>query len=288
MASGHRHIGRRSISGNCLILPYNFKRINFKCSIIQQSFYAANQLPYVCILDPRTGEEKRNYKGTSDANAFKFTAAEFLEELRSYLEEHNDAPSREENADADKNGPKQSKIRRRDSMDEEEQLRVAIANSLRDANAAEEGGASGSGTSGDLPNGKERSAPKSSGQFNFDSDSDTDPDPVELDRGFQPVNDQAVAVSTDYKEFLGPADDPITRLQLRLPDGQRDNLEWPCSSQIQALRNYVEQHYAKFTEKPYKIICAFPRKDLLTMDATETLLSAKLHPNALLHLHQDD
>lgn len=167
------------------------------------------------------------------------------------------------------------KKRRTDTLDEEEQLRIAIANSLRESNAADDPEASGSGSSGKASNGK----PPTSVDFEIDSDSDT-----ELEAIHSPI----VATSTDYKDFLGPMDDPITRLQLRLPDGKRDNLEWPCSSQIQALRNYVEQRYPEVTQSPYKIICAFPRKDLLTLDPTETLLSAKLHPNALLHLHQDD
>lgn len=263
-----------------------------------QAFYGATQLPYVCILDPRTGEEKRNYKGTSDATAFKFTATEFLSELRSYLDQHNVAPSREDSAgdsdrttafvditddDQGQNGVAQKK-RRTDTLDEEEQLRIAIANSLREANASEDDPeASGSGTSSDVRNGKE-----SVRDLEFDSDSDGG----ELEDNPILPNDQAQPAANanlkDYKDFLGPLDDPITRLQLRLPDGQRDNLEWPCSSQIQALRSYVEHRYPEVTQKPYKIICAFPRKDLLTLDVTETLLSAKLHPNALLHLHQDD
>lgn len=262
----------------------------------QKSFYAATQLPYVCILDPRTGEEKRNYKGTSDENAFKFTASEFLAELRSYLDEHNVSPSREDNAgdvtdniayvditdddlDHHHNGAAASaaqKKRQTDILDEEEQLRIAIENSLRDA-ATEDPEASGSGTAPAVPNGRQTMP-----DLEFDSDSDTETESI---RNSQPI---AAVNSIDYKDFLGPPDDPITRLQLRLPDGQRDNLEWPCSSQIQALRTYVEHRYPEVTQKPYKIICAFPRTDLLTLDATETLLSAKLHPNALLHLHQDD
>lgn len=185
--------------------------------------------------------------------------------------------------EAERNGSARKK-RRTDTLDEEEQLRIAIENSLREANVADDPEASGSGiASAALPNGNV----ETKRDLEFDSDSDTEFDFVPIP---QQQNDKppAAAVSKDYKDFLGPMDDPMTRLQLRLPDGQRDNLEWPCSSQIQALRNYVEHRYPEVTQKPYKIICAFPRKDLLTLDATETLLSAKLHPNALLHLHQDD
>lgn len=181
-----------------------------------------------------------------------------------------------------------------DTLNEEEQLRLAIENSLRESNAGQtsndSASASGSGVS--AQNGIARKRKTNADIFEtleFDSDSDGDTESTQSSqKTTENVAEAAAATSTDYKDFLGPSSDPTTRLQLRLPDGQRDNLEWPCSSQIQALRTYVEHRYPEVTRQPYKIICAFPRQDLLALDATETLLSAKLHPNALLHLHQDD
>lgn len=44
-----------------------------------QAFYSAQVLPYICILDPRTGEEKVGYNG------FNKTSKEFELELLKFL-----------------------------------------------------------------------------------------------------------------------------------------------------------------------------------------------------------
>lgn len=44
-----------------------------------QVFYSAQVLPYICILDPRTGEEKIGYNG------FNKTSKEFELELLKFL-----------------------------------------------------------------------------------------------------------------------------------------------------------------------------------------------------------
>lgn len=82
--------------------------------------------------------------------------------------------------------------------------------------------------------------------------------------------------------------DDITKLVLRLPDGKKDILEWPCSSRLRALRMYVEHQYPAITKEPYKIICPYPRQDLLELDQELSLQAARLHPSALLHLHRDE
>lgn len=44
-----------------------------------QVFYSAKVLPYICILDPRTGEEKVGYNG------FNKTSKEFERELLKFI-----------------------------------------------------------------------------------------------------------------------------------------------------------------------------------------------------------
>lgn len=46
-----------------------------------QVFYSAQVLPYVCILDPRTGEEKVGYNG------FNKTSKEFQRDLLKFISE---------------------------------------------------------------------------------------------------------------------------------------------------------------------------------------------------------
>lgn len=80
----------------------------------------------------------------------------------------------------------------------------------------------------------------------------------------------------------------MTKVVLRLPDGHRDTLEWPSSSRLRALRLYVEHQYPELTKEPYKIICPYPRQDVLEMDMTLSLQEAKMHPAVLLHVHQNE
>lgn len=54
-------------------------------------FYNADVLPYVCIIDPRTGEQKLSYK-----TGFKLTAAEFIDELKAYLRTNSSHPSEDD------------------------------------------------------------------------------------------------------------------------------------------------------------------------------------------------
>lgn len=53
-------------------------------------FYGVRVLPYVCIIDPRTGEEKLSYK-----NGFNFTAAQFVTELHNFLRINHATPNYE-------------------------------------------------------------------------------------------------------------------------------------------------------------------------------------------------
>lgn len=82
--------------------------------------------------------------------------------------------------------------------------------------------------------------------------------------------------------------DPITKLVLRLPDGKKEVLEWPCTSKIKAITLFIEQNYSELTKKSYKIICPYPRQNLLEIDSNLTLKAANLHPSVILHVHTDE
>lgn len=73
-----------------------------------------------------------------------------------------------------------------------------------------------------------------------------------------------------------------------MPDGEKEIIEWPCTTKLAALKLYVIEKYPQWTKDLYKIICSFPRKNVLELPETTTLIAANLHPNATLHFHLDE
>lgn len=247
------------------------------------------------------------------------TAIEFTAELREFLIEQGVSPDASGPSDIDaaqlqadglaavpSNAPVAAKpaVRAQRELSEDEQMRLAIENSLRESQQnGVASGASSSRSPSSSPAGPSRKVAKLS-VVTDDEDDDDDMHAfneaavakVESATGQRSsVADEEealpytpVVLPSQYARFLGASSDPLTKLQLRLPDGRRENLEWPCSSHIRALRLYVEHVYPEVTRLPYKLLCPFPRMDLLELDGDQTLLGAKLHPSVLLHVHQDD
>lgn len=302
-----------------------------------QSFYGARQLPYVCVIDPLTGEEKTNYMtsdttvagpsgtqasrtGPSTSAPFRLSAVEFAAELREFLRTHGVSPDASGPSDIDEahvladglaaggsSAPAASSSSTEAvSLSEDEQMRLAIENSLRESqqNGSATVRGSTSRSASTSPAGPAKKMAKIADLTDDDDDDDVVDDDDDVDEkkavaakavrtSDRPAVDDAlpytpVVLPSQYARFLGASGDPLTKLQLRLPDGRRENLEWPCSSHIRALRLYVEHVYPEVTRLPYKLLCPFPRMDLLDLDGDQTLLGAKLHPSVLLHVHQDD
>lgn len=90
--------------------------------------------------------------------------------------------------------------------------------------------------------------------------------------------------------------DPKARIQLRLPNGTRHILEWPCSTKLKALKLYIPFKYPEITaDSPYKVICPFGAiggtsqpSNILDLDDALTLKEANLYPTAILHLRNDE
>lgn len=258
-----------------------------------KTFYHCHDIPYVCIIDPRTGEEKH-------ACTEKETASVFRNELVDYLVKNSYSldPSVEDESSSNSCHPEPSTSsssstassyssasrKRRNStgptsstsskkhhtseMTEEDQLALAIKNSLQETQTAK-----GQAIVGD-------SSDEELVEFSDNSNS-----------CFDATNHFSKAKITEKHEiFLGNKDDPITKLQFRLPleENNRIQLEWPCSTKLAAIKAYIIEHYPDLVKGPYKIITAFPRKDILDLDQNITLKDANLHPNSLLHLHLDD
>lgn len=84
-----------------------------------------------------------------------------------------------------------------------------------------------------------------------------------------------------------------------MPNGDRNILEWPCSSTLKALKLYIPFKYPEITtDNPYKVICPFggiggsnvvgQPSNILDMDDSLTLKEANLFPTVILHLRNDE
>lgn len=69
-------------------------------------------------------------------------------------------------------------------------------------------------------------------------------------------------------------------------------MEWPCTTQIKALKLYIPSKFPDITKDIYKVICPFSsignHMNVLDIDDSLTLKEANLHPNAILHIQKSD
>ncbi|KAH8287912.1 hypothetical protein KR018_006973 [Drosophila ironensis] len=240
------------------------------------AFYRCATLPYLCVIDPRTGEEVWRSPEPKQENVLP-DLRQFLKEHRDFIEE--DAPSTSKRAaiqiddslDGDTEASCSStastpkKRARLMELTEEEQLELAIKNSMN-----ENGGGAAKG------DGQDAAAAAS------DNESLEEFDDEEL-KG---------VVAASYENHLGEAKDEVTALKLRLLNAQGTDemvqLRWPSDTKLQTLRLYIRQTHKHIPQDGYKLICAFPRKTLEPEHNGDSLKELGLHPSANLHLTLDD
>ncbi|XP_055309682.1 UBX domain-containing protein 7 isoform X2 [Sitodiplosis mosellana] len=283
-----------------------------------QVFYSIQVFPYVGIIDPRTGEEKLSYK-----TGFKVTLNDFMDILKSYLKENTSHPNVDDGdvsevddkffdpikpSNSTNNHATASPCAKRkrlepSSLTEQEQIEIAIAHSLREVSAAED-------------DNKSESFGEPSDESDFDFDDESSNQSYVKSQTSQTVSeksntfdnkitepdcdskvDEPIASTTKaetvetYDNYLGDESDAKARIQLRLPSGDRDVLEWPCTTKLKALKLYIPFKYPELTSDPYKVICPFvggQSNNILDMDDTLTLKEANLYPTVILHLRNED
>ncbi|XP_034669342.1 UBX domain-containing protein 7 [Drosophila subobscura] len=243
------------------------------------AFYHCAKLPYLCIIDPRTGEEVWRSPEPTQENVLP-DLRQFLREHRDFT--HEDAPSTSskraatniedddiEDVDLDAEASCSSASSRGTpkkrakllELTEEEQLELAIKNSMNE--------------NGD--------ANKVDGQAS-DAESLEEFDDDELK--------VAAAAATSYETQLGEATDEVTTLKLRLLNAlgadEIVQLRWPSDTKLQTLRLYIRQTHKHIPQEGYKLICAFPRKSLEAEHNQSSLKDLGLHPSANVHLTLDD
>uniref|UniRef100_A0A1I8MJ44 UBX domain-containing protein n=1 Tax=Musca domestica TaxID=7370 RepID=A0A1I8MJ44_MUSDO len=281
------------------------------------AFYHCAKIPYVCVIDPRTGEEMWKCPNPKKASVLLSELQEFLVEHKDFSKELEDdcGPSTSNkrsataicldsddeggeskyNADADegnsnassvssqksgKNPKKRNKIM---ELSEDEQIALAIRNSMK-----ENGG------------GKNR---KKNGIIDDDDDDDDDEDgegganeDAASDIGsveeFNEDDTKAACERTSYEEQLGANKTELTMLKLRIINAEGADevvqLRWPSDTKVEVLRSYIRQCHSHIPKSGYKLICAFPRKTLESEHNTCTLKEIGLHPSANLHITLDD
>ncbi|XP_017043728.1 UBX domain-containing protein 7 [Drosophila ficusphila] len=241
------------------------------------AFYHCATLPYLCVIDPRTGEEVWRSVEPKLENILP-DLRQFLKDHRDFIQE--DAPSTskrsvtyiddDEEVDPEascsstassKGTPKKrAKIL---ELTEEEQLELAIKNSIN-----ENGGA------GAQKEDNTEGASDNESLEEFDDD--------EL---------KGVAAAS-YENHLGEAKSELTALKLRLLNAAGSDemvqLRWPSDTKLQTLRLYIRQTHKHIPQEGYKLICAFPRKSLEAEHNGSSLKELGLHPSANLHLTLDD
>lgn len=244
------------------------------------AFYHCAKLPYLCVIDPRTGEEVWRSPEPNQQNV--------LPDLRQFLRDHRDfsleeastskraAIEIEDDDDLEDTAScssstagtpkKRAKLL---ELSEEEQLALAIKNSMN-----ENGGGNGAGTS---------KASNNSTANASDCESLEEFDEEEL---------KGAAAILSYEAQLGTQLDELTALKLRLLNAAGSDevvqLRWPSDTKLKILRLYIRQTHKHIPQEGYKLICAFPRKSLEMEHNNASLKELGLHPSANVHLTLDE
>ncbi|CAD6999758.1 unnamed protein product [Ceratitis capitata] len=247
------------------------------------TFYHCANLPYVCVVDPRTGEEMWKCIDPKESNV--------LSGLRDFISEHkefsddgaDDSPSTskrtitvsDDEQEVEGAAEKKKRLRLLD-LTEEEQINLAIKNSMQESGCT---------------NGKRKSA------SNIGEDDDGD-DSSELESLEEFGDDDSKSAyektKISYEDQLGKATNELTALRLRLLNAEGNDevvqLRWPSDTLLKVLRLYIGEKHTHVTKNggTYKLICAFPRKTLEAEHDGSSIKELGLHPSANLHITLDE
>lgn len=252
-------------------------------------FYQVSEWPHVAVLDPRTGECLVTWHKL-DAVTFCDLVTEFLTAYPG-LDENSAPPKKKIRVD-----PSDSIL----EADEASQIEAAIKASLVEAKSER---------SSPVTQEAEEENHESDPLETFDSDHEDidyslnkEKNPKRIFNGENSIYRRVVSATEDkedsksshseekssdsesisfsseldWKAYLGPADDPESKLMLRLPDGTRDIVSMPSSSKLMALVKYVSS--IGYSSDHYELVTNFPRREISKMDFNITLEDAGLFP----------
>lgn len=263
-------------------------------------FYRVEEWPHVAVIDPRTGECLVTWH--------KLDAVTFCDLITEFLSRH---PGLDESTPSpEKKRPRLEKDTSILEADEESQLEAAIKASLAEAEEKKDRVTAAATQDTDE---EEEEDPDTLETFESDSEdvdySLKDIQPTQKESLKRTFNGEAKIIrkisssigdsstnssesiasgensceaenssgsEDDWKMYLGPETDPISKLMLRLPDGSRDIISMPSSSKLMALIKYVGSK--GYSNEQYELVTNFPRREISYMDFNITLKAAGLFP----------
>ncbi|XP_050320345.1 UBX domain-containing protein 7 [Bactrocera neohumeralis] len=253
------------------------------------TFYHCANLPYVCVVDPRTGEEMWKCTEPKESNVL-CGLREFISEHKEFMDDGaDDSPSTskrtitlsDDEQEVEGCVEKKKRLKLLD-LTEEEQINLAIRNSMR-----ENGNANGKGKSKHTANNEDRE------EGTNDADDSSEFESME-EFGDEDSKSAYEHTNTSYETQLGKDTNELTALRLRLLNAEGNDevvqLRWPSDTLLKVLRLYIGEKHAHVTKNggTYKLICAFPRKTLEAEHDSASMKELGLHPSANLHITLDE
>lgn len=223
-------------------------------------FYKPDKFPYIAVIDPRTGEKLVEWNSVDSSS--------IIELINVFLHEHCAPDGSTAKTTTVPGG--------NDLLDqsEEEQLKAALEASLKDV----------------------KPSPividDDSDLETFDSDSentndketilnvtDNSSDTIDV-VGLSSSNNHSSTSAETHKDFLGSEDDPKSNLVLRLPDGKKEQISWPCTTKLKALILYTGE--IGYDPEKYELVTNYPRRNLCQLDMSKSLKEVDLFPREMV------
>ncbi|GFY48282.1 UBX domain-containing protein 7 [Trichonephila inaurata madagascariensis] len=226
-------------------------------------FYKPVEFPYIAVLDPRTGEKLIEWHDVNSNN--------MCDLIQSFLKEHR-TPDGSSTTSGKEFGTKFSLL----DQSEEEQLKAAIEASVKESNNVNVEDDSDLET---FDSDSESAGGKVSATGNISTHSDHSNDAIDV-VGLSENNEQTSEGMKTWKEFLGNEDDPKSDLVLRLPDGKREQITWPCTTKLKSLLLYLGE--IGYNPEKYELVTNYPRRNLCQLDLFKSLKDVDLFPREMI------
>ncbi|GFT07242.1 UBX domain-containing protein 7 [Nephila pilipes] len=226
-------------------------------------FYKPIEFPYIAVLDPRTGEKLAVWH-----NVESNTMCELID---GFLKEHGSPDGSSTTSDRE-SGSKFSLL----DQSEEEQLKAAIEASVKESNLLNLEDESDLET---FDSDSESAGGRVSAAGNMSIHSDHSNDPIDV-VGLSESNDKNPKDIETWKDFLGSEEDPKSDLVLRLPDGKREQITWPCTTKLKSLLLYLGE--IGYNLEKYELVTNYPRRNLCQLDLLKSLRDVNLFPREMI------
>ncbi|KAF8797295.1 UBX domain-containing protein 7-like [Argiope bruennichi] len=227
-------------------------------------FYKPVEFPYIAILDPRTGEKLVTWHHVDST-----TLCELIE---SFLKEHSTPDG---SSTSIKNHSATYSLL---DQSEEEQLRAAIEASVKESKLINiEDNDSDLET---FDSDTESAGDKISSTVNANVYSDQSNDTIDV-VGISESNDKDPTLAEcSWRDFIGDEEDPKSDLVLRLPDGKREQVTWPCSTKLKSLLLFIDE--IGYSPDKYELVTNYPRRNLCQLDLSKSLKEVDLFPREMI------